>query len=114
MRYHDFHLAGYTVSDFGGTVTLHLIYDYPGQAREESDLHSNRRHRFASGRAGSSDAGFAVSTRFRRRWVSGIERKSPVQTMKPRNLFGVVIRCIGLLMLIGSLLYLYVCRVGCA
>jgi hypothetical protein len=27
--------------------------------------------------------------------------------MKPRDLFGVVIRCIGLLMLIGSLLYLY-------
>jgi hypothetical protein len=36
MRYHDFHLAGYTVSDFGGTVTLHLVYDYPGQAKEES------------------------------------------------------------------------------
>jgi hypothetical protein len=36
MRYHDFHLAGYTVSDFGGTVTLHLVYDYPSQAKEES------------------------------------------------------------------------------
>ena len=36
MRYHDFHLAGYTVSDFGAAVTLHLVYDYPGQAKEES------------------------------------------------------------------------------
>jgi hypothetical protein len=36
MRYHDFHLASYTVSDFGNTITLHLIYDYPGQAKEES------------------------------------------------------------------------------
>jgi hypothetical protein len=36
MRYHDFHLAGYTVSDFGSTIALHLIYDYPGQAKEES------------------------------------------------------------------------------
>lgn len=36
MRYHDFHLVGYTVSDFGNTITLHLVYDYPGQAKEES------------------------------------------------------------------------------
>jgi hypothetical protein len=36
MRYHDFHLAGYMVSDFGCTITLHLVYDYPGQAKEES------------------------------------------------------------------------------
>jgi hypothetical protein len=36
MRYHDFHLAGYTVSDFGGTITLYLVYDYPARAKEES------------------------------------------------------------------------------
>lgn len=36
MRYHDFHLAGYTVSDFGSTIALHLVYDSPGQDEEES------------------------------------------------------------------------------
>ena len=38
MRYHDFHLRGYTVSDFGGTIVLHLVYDYPGQPEERSDI----------------------------------------------------------------------------
>ena len=36
MRYHDFHLAGYEVRDHGGTIVLHLIYDYPGRPKEES------------------------------------------------------------------------------
>ncbi len=31
MRYHDFHLAGYRVSDFGATISLDLVYSYSGQ-----------------------------------------------------------------------------------
>jgi hypothetical protein len=38
MRYHEFHLRGYTVSDFGSTIVLHLVYDYPGQPKERSDI----------------------------------------------------------------------------
>ena len=38
MRFHDFHLAGYTVSDFGGTIVLELVYDYPDQPRETSRI----------------------------------------------------------------------------
>ncbi len=29
-------MAGYTVSDFGGTISLHLVYDYPNQAKQQS------------------------------------------------------------------------------
>jgi len=36
MRYHDFHLAGYEVRDYGSPIALHLVYDYPGQPKEES------------------------------------------------------------------------------
>lgn len=36
MRFHDFHLAGYRVSDFGATICLELVYDYPGQPKEAS------------------------------------------------------------------------------
>ena len=36
MRYHDFHLDGYEVRDHGSTIVLHLVYDYPGQPKEES------------------------------------------------------------------------------
>jgi hypothetical protein len=36
VRFHDFHLAGYTVSDFGGTIVLELVYDYPDQPLETS------------------------------------------------------------------------------
>lgn len=36
MQYHDFHLTGYTVSDFGRTISLHLVYDYAGQPKRES------------------------------------------------------------------------------
>jgi hypothetical protein len=38
VRFHDFHLAGYTVSDFGGTIVLDLVYDYPEQPRETSRI----------------------------------------------------------------------------
>ena len=38
MRFHDFHLSGYTVSDFGGTIVLELVYDYPDQPREISRI----------------------------------------------------------------------------
>jgi hypothetical protein len=36
MKYHDYHLQGYTVADFGGKVTLHLVLDSPGKSRDES------------------------------------------------------------------------------
>lgn len=36
MRFHDYHLSKYEVSDYGETVTFHLIIDYPGQERDES------------------------------------------------------------------------------
>jgi hypothetical protein len=38
MKYHDFHLTGYSVSDFGGTIVLHLVWDYPGQPRDTSRI----------------------------------------------------------------------------
>ena len=38
MRYHDWHLDGYSVSDGGKSVVLHLLWDYPGQARERSNI----------------------------------------------------------------------------
>jgi hypothetical protein len=36
MRFHDYHLSKYEVSDYGETVTFHLVYDYPGRARDVS------------------------------------------------------------------------------
>ena len=36
MRYHDFHLAGYAVSDFGATIVLDLVG--PGESREMSRI----------------------------------------------------------------------------
>lgn len=38
MRYHDFHLREYRVSDFGKRITLDLVYDYDGHAKEESQI----------------------------------------------------------------------------
>lgn len=38
MRYHDFHLRGYRVSDFGRRITLDLVYDYSGRPKEESQI----------------------------------------------------------------------------
>jgi hypothetical protein len=38
MRYHDFHLREYRVSDFGKHIALDLVYDYPGKPNEESRI----------------------------------------------------------------------------
>jgi len=38
MRYHDFHLADYSVRKFGGEIVLHLVYDYPSKPTEESHI----------------------------------------------------------------------------
>ena len=36
MQFHDYHLRGYTVSEFGTKITLHLVWNYPGQTRDDS------------------------------------------------------------------------------
>ena len=36
MRYHDYHLSKYEVSDRGETITLHLVYGYPGEETDTS------------------------------------------------------------------------------
>ena len=36
MRYHDFHLREYRVSDFGRCITLDLVFEYAGRPKEES------------------------------------------------------------------------------
>lgn len=36
MRYHDYHLGKYEVSDRGGTIALHLVYGYPGEETDKS------------------------------------------------------------------------------
>ena len=36
MQFHDYHLRGYTVSEFGTKITLHLVWTYPGPARADS------------------------------------------------------------------------------
>jgi hypothetical protein len=38
LQYHDYHLQGYEVADFGRTVTLNLVYDYAGRPRRESTI----------------------------------------------------------------------------
>lgn len=38
MRYHDYHLRGYSVSDFGNTISLDLVFDYPNAPRDESTI----------------------------------------------------------------------------
>jgi hypothetical protein len=38
MRYHDFHLRGYEVQNFGTEIVLHLVYDYPPTPPEESHI----------------------------------------------------------------------------
>jgi hypothetical protein len=38
MRFHDFHLSGYSVRKFGGEIVLHLIYDNPPQPLEDSHI----------------------------------------------------------------------------
>ena len=37
MRFHDFHLSGYSVRKFGGEIVLHLIYDYSPQPFDETN-----------------------------------------------------------------------------
>src|SRR5690348_1324469 len=41
MRFHDFHLSGYSVYKFGDEIVLHLIYDYPLKPPEESHIRFN-------------------------------------------------------------------------
>jgi len=41
MQYHDYHLRGYSVSDFGSTITLDLIYDYPETPIKFSSIRFN-------------------------------------------------------------------------
>jgi len=36
LRYHDYHLKGYRVDDFGNTITLDLIFDYPERKVDSS------------------------------------------------------------------------------
>lgn len=38
MRFHDYHLSKYEVSDYGETVTFHLIFDYSWQEKDESRI----------------------------------------------------------------------------
>jgi hypothetical protein len=38
LRYHDFHLRGYAASDFGTTIALDLVYDYPGHDKAQSRI----------------------------------------------------------------------------
>lgn len=36
LRYHDFHLRGYSVSEFGTRIVFDLVYDYPDCDKDES------------------------------------------------------------------------------
>jgi hypothetical protein len=36
LQYHDYHLHGYQVDSRAGTITLHLVYDYPNIPKRES------------------------------------------------------------------------------
>lgn len=38
MKYHDFHLRGYLVEQFGGRIVLDLVLDHPGREKEESRI----------------------------------------------------------------------------
>lgn len=38
MKYHDFHLREYSVVDFGNRIALELVYDHPGQEKQESRI----------------------------------------------------------------------------
>lgn len=38
MRYHDFHLRGFTVSESGRKIELHLVYDHPGRTERDSHI----------------------------------------------------------------------------
>ena len=36
MDFHDYHLRGYEVVEFGSVITLDLVYEYPGQVVRKS------------------------------------------------------------------------------
>jgi hypothetical protein len=38
MRYHDFHLAGYSVTEYGNKIILDLLYEFPNQPRVTSRI----------------------------------------------------------------------------
>ena len=38
MNYHDWHLAGYSVSDYGTRIALHLSWDYPSEEKKQNDI----------------------------------------------------------------------------
>ena len=38
MRYHDFHIDKYEVSDRGETIALHLVYGYAGEETDSSKI----------------------------------------------------------------------------
>ena len=38
MKLHDYHLENYKVLDRGGTIEFHLVYGYPGEETDESDI----------------------------------------------------------------------------
>jgi hypothetical protein len=38
MKCHDYQLRSYSVSDFGKTITLDLVYDYPSRPKDESKI----------------------------------------------------------------------------
>jgi len=38
MKYHDYHLEGYSVRQYGAQITLHLVYDYSGAPKDWSDI----------------------------------------------------------------------------
>jgi hypothetical protein len=38
MKYHEFHLRGYAVRDFGARIILDLVFDYPDRTKEESRI----------------------------------------------------------------------------
>ncbi len=41
MQYHDYRLRSYSVNDFGSTITLDLIFDYPGSRVRISNIRFN-------------------------------------------------------------------------
>jgi len=38
MDFHDYHLRGYEVAEFGSVITLDLVYEYPGQVVRKSRI----------------------------------------------------------------------------
>src|SRR5260221_10360609 len=38
VQFHDYHLRGYAVTDAGATITLDLVWDYPGQRKLDSSI----------------------------------------------------------------------------